>query len=191
MRADLGSSWPWHGGWICGISVAWRQGGEIRAIYVPMRHPETSNFDPAQVYRWLKDHIAAGVRFITLNGGYDWGWMRTDGDILMPPPSQLEEVGALATIVDENQRRYSLDALCERHGLPGKDETLLLEGVETLGLAPSRKKVNARELIYKLPARYVGPYAEGDAVNTLLLYESSTRCWIGKGRAVRTGSKSI
>ena len=30
LRADLGSSWPWHGGWICGISVAWRQGGEIR-----------------------------------------------------------------------------------------------------------------------------------------------------------------
>ena len=39
--------WPWHGGWICGISVAWREGGEIRANYIPMRHPNTDNFDPA------------------------------------------------------------------------------------------------------------------------------------------------
>ena len=26
LRADRGSGWPWHGGWICGISVAWREG---------------------------------------------------------------------------------------------------------------------------------------------------------------------
>ena len=45
-----------------------------------------------------------------LNGIYDWGWLRTDGGILMPPSDYLEEVGALATIVDENQRRYGLDA---------------------------------------------------------------------------------
>ena len=68
LRADRGSGWPWHGGWICGISVAWREGGEIRAIYIPIRHPDSINFDPAQVSRWLKDHIAAGVRFVTLNG---------------------------------------------------------------------------------------------------------------------------
>ena len=23
LRADRGSSWPWRGGYICGISVAW------------------------------------------------------------------------------------------------------------------------------------------------------------------------
>ena len=68
LRAGRGSGWPWHGGWICGISFAWREGGEIRAIYIPIRHPDSINFDPAQVSRWLKDHIAAGVRFVTLNG---------------------------------------------------------------------------------------------------------------------------
>ena len=24
LRADRGSAWPWHGGYVCGISVAWR-----------------------------------------------------------------------------------------------------------------------------------------------------------------------
>ena len=106
LRADRGSSWPWGDGYVCGIALAWREGGEIRSLYVPMRHPDTQNFDPAAVYRWLKDQIASGVRIVTLNGIYDWGWLRTDGGILMPPSDQLEEVGALAALVDENQLRY-------------------------------------------------------------------------------------
>ena len=28
--------------------LAWHEGGEIRAIYVPMRHPDTDNLDPAR-----------------------------------------------------------------------------------------------------------------------------------------------
>ena len=39
-----------------------------RASTFPLRHPDTDNFDPAQVYRWLKDLIASGVRIVTLNG---------------------------------------------------------------------------------------------------------------------------
>ena len=92
--------------------------------------PTADNFDPAQVYRWLKDHIAAGVRFVTMNGLYDWGWLRTDGGVLMPPSNQLEEVGALAAMVDENQLqiqpRRNLPAL--RFARQGR--TLLLQGVE-------------------------------------------------------------
>ncbi len=65
LQADRGSSWPWRDGYVCGISVAWREDGEIRAIYIPMRHPDSDNFDPAQVYRWLKDLIASGVRIVT------------------------------------------------------------------------------------------------------------------------------
>ena len=48
LRANRGSSWPWGDGYVCGISLAWREGGEIRAIYIPMRHPDTDNLDPAR-----------------------------------------------------------------------------------------------------------------------------------------------
>ena len=90
----------------------------------------------------------------------------------MPPSNQLEEVGALAALVDENQLKYSLDAICHRCGLPGgKDETLLLQGIEALGLQ-GRKKINAREHIWRLPARYVGPYGETDAIRTFEAYET-------------------
>ena len=86
--------------------------------------------------------IASGVRFVTQNGIYDWGWLRADGGIVMPPSDRLEEIGALATMIDENQFTYSLDALCARYGLPGKDETLLEQAIEAAGFA--RSEVNAK-----------------------------------------------
>jgi DNA polymerase I-like protein with 3'-5' exonuclease and polymerase domains len=131
LNAGLGPGWPVHQGHVSGLSVAWRESG-IQKCYLPIRHPDTQNFDPDQVYRWLRDHIAAGLRFVTQNGLYDWGWM------------------------------------------PGKDQALLLEGIAALGLDTGKrkkKKFDPRPYIWQLPARYVGPYAEADAVNTLLLYE--------------------
>ena len=133
LRAGRGSSWPWHGGWICGISGAWREGGALRAVYIPMRHPDSHNFDPAQVLHWLNDLIAAGVRFVTMNGGFDWAWLGADLGVAMPPSDQLDEIGALATLVDENQRSYSLDSLCGRYGLSGKDATLLTDAAIAAG----------------------------------------------------------
>ena len=41
LRADRGSAWPWRGGYVCGISVAWRDDGGIRAHYFPLRHPDS------------------------------------------------------------------------------------------------------------------------------------------------------
>jgi DNA polymerase I-like protein with 3'-5' exonuclease and polymerase domains len=170
LQANRGSSWPWGDGWVCGISLAWREGGEIRAIYIPLRQPNTNNFDPAQVYRWLDDLIAAGVGFVTLNGPYDWAWLAVDGGVTMPPSGLLEEVGALAALVDENQLKYNLDALCGRHGLPGKDTALLEEACQAAGFKIS-KKTPAQSYIWQLPAAVCGPYGEADAINTLLLYE--------------------
>jgi hypothetical protein len=171
LRAERGSAWPWRGGYVCGINVAWRADGEIRPLYVPLRHPDSENFERENVARWLKDLIAAGVKFTTQNGIYDWGWLGADLGVAMPPSNQLDEIGALATLVDENLFQYSLDALCKQYGLPGKDEMLLRQAIKTAGFASGRKKINAREYIWQLPANFVGPYAEADAVNTLLLFE--------------------
>jgi hypothetical protein len=171
IRADRGSAWPWRGGYVCGISVAWRADSGIRAHYFPIHHPDSNNFDPAQVFAWVKDLVASGVRFVTQNGLYDWGWLHSDAGILMAPSEQLEEIGALATLIDENRFNYSLDALCDWRGLPGKDTTLLQEAVKAAGWVSGKRSIEVAEHIYKLPARYVGPYAEADAVATLALFE--------------------
>ena len=187
LRADRGSGWPWRGGHVAGISVAWRADGEMHAIYIPLRHPDTDNFDPDRVYRWLKDLVASDVRIVTHNGIYDFGWLRAEGGVVMPPSDRLEETGALATMIDENQFSYSLDSLCGRYGLPGKDEALLNQAVEAAGCPVKR----AKEYIWQLPARFVGPYAEIDAVRRSSCLKRSIRYWIAKEHATPIGSKLI
>ena len=53
---DRGSGWATRQGYVCGVSVAYRAEADIRALYIPIRHPDTDNFDAAKVYGWLKDH---------------------------------------------------------------------------------------------------------------------------------------
>jgi DNA polymerase I-like protein with 3'-5' exonuclease and polymerase domains len=174
LHAKRGPGWPWRGGYITGISVAWHADGAIRAIYIPLHHPDSQNFSREQVIRWLRDLIASGVKIITKNGLYDWGWLWADLGIEMLPAEQLEEIDALATMVDENRLRYCLDALCAWRGFPGKDESLLVEGCAALGLIPARKRKSFKpqSVLWQLPAHLVGPYAETDAVRTLELFES-------------------
>jgi DNA polymerase I-like protein with 3'-5' exonuclease and polymerase domains len=100
------------------------------------------------------------------------GWLRADLGVLMPLSDQLEEIGALATLIDENRFNYGLDALCAWRGLPGKDTTLLREAIKTAGWAPRKRTIHVAEHIYKLPAQLVGPYAEADAIATLTLFEN-------------------
>jgi DNA polymerase I-like protein with 3'-5' exonuclease and polymerase domains len=171
LREDRGSSWPWRDGYICGLSVAYHAEGGIRAHYFPIAHPETNNFASNRVFAWLRNLIASGARIVTQNGVYDFGWLGTEADIRMPSSERLEEIGAMAALIDENRFTYSLDDLCKWRGLPGKDTSLLEEKAKAL--APPRKKtVNVAEYIYQLPAEFVGSYAEGDAAATLALYES-------------------
>jgi DNA polymerase I-like protein with 3'-5' exonuclease and polymerase domains len=173
LQAEKGSGWATGQGYICGPSIAWREGGEIRSDYFPIAHPDSDNFDREQVFRWLRDHVAAGVRFVTQNGLYDWGWLRTEAGIKMPPGDRLEEIGAAATLLDENRQSYSLDDLCAWRGLPGKDETLLVKTVETtFNVKCTARKTRPQAYIWRLPAAIVGPYAEQDAVSTLLLFEN-------------------
>jgi hypothetical protein len=121
LRADKGPGWPTKAGYICSSSVAWhREGNEIRSLYIPLCHPDSANYDREQVFRWLRDHITAGVRFVTQNGLYDWGWLSSEAGISMPAGAQLEEIGALAAQHNENLFRYDLDSLCKQYGLEGK-----------------------------------------------------------------------
>ena len=55
LNAKMGSGWPFADGHICGVSVAYHAGADTRAHYFPLRHPDSNNFDPAQVYQWLRE----------------------------------------------------------------------------------------------------------------------------------------
>jgi hypothetical protein len=149
--------------------VAYHADGGIRGNYFPLRHPNSENFERETVARWLTDHIAAGVRIVTQNGLYDWGWQWADLGVAMPPSDRLEEILALATLIDRDRFSYSLDSLCAWRGLPGKDTALLEEAVKAAGFKISKKNP-LQSYIWQMPAHIAG-LRRARSIATLRLYE--------------------
>lgn len=168
IAAKIGAGWAYKQGYITGVAVAWggERGEDLQSLYASLRHPESPNMDPIQVARWIQDHANdPGTTFVAQNGGYDWSWMLADLGIKGPPGERMEDTQAAAVMVDENRLSYKLDDLCKWRGVPGKDERLLKEAAAAYGTDPKGG-------LWRMPARYVGPYAEQDAVATLLLIRS-------------------
>lgn len=168
LETGRGPGWVYRSGHVAGFSVAWFAGNDVRSIYVPLRHPDTSNFDPVVARKWLA-HVFAKNSVTFCNVGYDLGWIQSDLGIPPPAHAQIHDIGCMAMMIDENRRgergragAYSLDAIAAWCGVEGKDEAALREAAVTYGYR------NAKEAISRMPARYTGPYAEQDAVATLM-----------------------
>ena len=69
-----------------------------------------------------------------------------------------------AGLVNENRLRYDLNGLSRDYIGKGKDESALYEAAKSWGVDPKAE-------MYKLPAMYVGAYAERDAQLTLELWQ--------------------
>lgn len=161
LAGQRGPAWPYKGGHVAGVAAAWAGG----ATYLPIAHPETECLDAEAVGRWLKDLTASGITLVAHNAPYDWGWIGAEWGLT--PPARPEDTIAMAVMLDENRLSYSLDNLCIWQGLPGKDESLLLDAGQALGFPREQVKSN----LWRLPAKYVGTYAEQDATATLALWE--------------------
>ena len=69
-----------------------------------------------------------------------------------------------ASLIDENRMSYQLNTLAKHYVGIGKDEKVLQEAAKSYS-------VNPKSEMYKLPAMYVGEYAERDAEATLKLWQ--------------------
>ena len=161
LAQGRGPGWVHRDGWLCGVSWAWAGGSG----YAPIRHPETPGcFDEAVVLAWLTD-LERRCRLVFQNAGYDLGWTG------VRPTRRIGDTHTMAVLVDENLPAYDLDSLCRWQGIQGKDEQLLREAAAAFGLASGRMLTNrdVKSNLWRMPGRYVGPYAEEDAVATLEL----------------------
>lgn len=168
LRHDRGPGWAIGAGHVVGVSIASGRG----SVYVPLRHPDTENFDRGQVERWLRDHMHGPDRVVFQNAAYDLGWITTDFDIAVP--EKFDDTMAMAYMLDEQRRAYNLDALCRWQGVPGKDETMLRDAARALGCDPKGD-------LWRMPGKYVGPYAEQDAASTLELHSKMLPQLVGQG----------
>jgi DNA polymerase I-like protein with 3'-5' exonuclease and polymerase domains len=158
LANSRGPGWVYGAGKIVGVSMASKRG----SVYVPVAHPETDNFPHENVGRWLRDHMGADEWIVFQNAAYDLGWISAEWDI--PTPEKFHDTLAMAYSLDEQRLTYNLDSLCKWQGIEGKDESMLQDAARAFGYNPKGE-------LWKLPARFVAPYAEQDAVSTLKLYE--------------------
>ena len=148
-----------RGGFIAGVSLAL---GEDRGHYLPLRHLGGDNVeDPDQALAYVR-HQAARYdgEVVGANLGYDLDYLAEVG--VHFPLATFRDVQVAEPLLDELQFSYSLDNILLRHGLPQKDEALLREAAAQFRLDPKAE-------LWKLPARYVGAYAEADATLPLRL----------------------
>lgn len=149
-------------GYICGVGVSW-DGGRQKG-YWPVRHEPGDNFDPGLVFRWLRHYAESGdVTWVCHKGMYDKGWLSTEGVNLR----RLHDTETASALLNEYRQSYSLDNLLFEYLGRRKDQAAL-----NLALAPyqGKKKRPPKEAIWKLHPRDVGIYGEGDAADTLDLW---------------------
>ena len=94
------------------------------------------------------------------NAQYDLGWIKAMG---FQVNGRIIDTMVLASLLDENRFSYSLNALSYDHLNKVKSEKALVAAAREFGVDPKAE-------MWKMPAMYVGPYAEGDAELALELY---------------------
>ena len=153
-----GPGWATGNGEIAGIAVAY----EGFNAYLPMAHEGGGNLDRDTVLRWFKKEIADNASDkIFHNASYDVGWLKQAGVTLQ---GRWIDTMLAAPLLDENRRFYSLNSVAYDYLGEMKSEALLREAAEEFGVDPKAE-------MYRLPAGFVGEYAEADAKLTLDLWQ--------------------
>jgi len=144
-------------GEVVGIAVA----VEGWCGYYPIAHGGGGNMDKSMVLKWFQDVLNTDAIKIFHNAMYDVCWIRSMG---LSIKGQIVDTMIAAALCDENQFRYDLNTCAKKYTGAGKDETALYAAAKEWGIDPKGE-------MYKLPAMYVGQYAEKDAAITLQLWK--------------------
>jgi DNA polymerase I-like protein with 3'-5' exonuclease and polymerase domains len=159
---QLGSGNVTKRGHIAGVAVA----VEGWSGYFPIHHEQGGNMDKKLVLGWLQDILnQENTTFIFHNAMYDVCWLRSAGLTIKGP---IVDTMIAASLIDENRMSYALNNLAKYYVGLGKDEKVLVEAAKEYGLDPKAD-------MWRMPAMFVGQYAERDAESTLKLWQTLKR----------------
>ena len=153
----MGSGSVVGNGDVVGVAIAvdgWRG-------YYPIAHEGGGNMDRKKVLKWFQEVLNLPSPKIFHNAMYDVAWIRHLG---LSINGKIIDTMIASALVDENQMRYDLNSCAKRYTGKGKNESDLYQAAKDWG-------VDAKAEMYKLPAIYVGAYAEQDASVTLDLWK--------------------
>jgi DNA polymerase I-like protein with 3'-5' exonuclease and polymerase domains len=154
---SFGPGWPRNDGFIAGYAVA----VEGWSGYYPVAHAGGGNLDKRLVERWVRDVLATSADKVMHNAAYDCGWLRASG---FDVNGRIVDTMLAAPLIDENRFNYSLNSLGFDYLKEVKSEAALKQAAADFGVHPKKE-------LWKLPAMYVGEYAEQDAALTLKLWQ--------------------
>jgi DNA polymerase I-like protein with 3'-5' exonuclease and polymerase domains len=142
---------------IVGIALA----VEGWSAYYPIAHEGGGNMDRKKVMDYFRTILNYPSKKIFHNAMYDVCFIRAEG---LKINGTIIDTMISGSLVDENRFRYDLGSMGRDYVGRGKNEAVLLETAKEWGIDPKSE-------MYKLPAMYVGEYAEQDAKLTLELWQ--------------------
>ncbi len=129
--------------------------------YYPIAHEGGGNMDEKIVMDYFRTVLNLPARKIFHNAMYDVCFIRAAG---LKINGEIVDTMIAGSLVDENRYRYDLGSMGRDYLGRGKNEAVLNETAALWGVDPKSE-------MYKLPAMYVGEYAERDAEMTLELWQ--------------------
>ena len=154
-----GPGWATGHGDVVGIAVSY----DGFTAYLPFGHEGGGNLDRGIVLKWFEKEIAKHPSDkIFYNAAYDVGWLHRLGVKL---EGRILDAMLAAPLLNENRFSYSLNAVAYDYMGEMKSEAALREAAQEFGVDPKGE-------LYKLPATFVGEYAEADARLTLQLWQT-------------------
>jgi DNA polymerase I-like protein with 3'-5' exonuclease and polymerase domains len=133
--------------------------------YYPIAHQGGGNLEKDKVMDWIKDVCSSDSVKLFHNAMYDVCWLRAAG---VKINGYIVDTMVMASLIDENRLSYTLNSISYEFLGEVKDEKALIEAAQSWGIDPKSE-------MYKLPAMYVGNYAEKDAILTLELFKVLSR----------------
>jgi DNA polymerase I-like protein with 3'-5' exonuclease and polymerase domains len=133
--------------------------------YYPIAHEGGGNLEKDKVMDWIKSVCTTDSVKLFHNAMYDVCWLRAAGVHIN---GHIVDTMVMASLIDENRLSYTLNSISYEFLGEVKDEKALIEAAQSWGIDPKSE-------MYKLPAMYVGNYAEKDAKLTLELFKVLSR----------------
>jgi len=154
----MGPGWPRQVGKVIGIAVS---SGDFTAYY-PIAHDGGGNMDRKPVLKYVKEICEdESIQKVFHNAQYDIGWLSVLG---IEVKGYIHDTMIAAALLDENRFSYALNSIVSEFLGEYKDEKVLKAKAEELGVDPKAE-------MFKMPAEFVGEYAEADAKLTWRLHE--------------------
>jgi len=144
------------GNYVVGLAVGTDDG---RRWYFPVRHEGGGNLDEALVWRWAREELNAfRGTVVGAKLAYDLDWLAENG-ITFPHVRYFDDVQIAEPLIDEWRYEFNLNALSadylgERKVQGGLEQAAAARGWKT------EKEIKGN--LWRLPAAFVGAYAEGD-----------------------------